>query len=72
MRFVYTPNLRQYDAGVMDVGHRTNGLQLVVPPHLDTFEVEAGCSADCLGGVSWSTLFIHTLRSFAIHDIMLE
>ena len=53
LRFLYTPNLRRYDAAIMDIGHRTSGFLLVVPPHLDAFEIEGGCSADCIGGVSW-------------------
>jgi len=59
IRLIYTPNLRRYDAGSLAVGHVTSGNFLVVPPHLDTFEIEGGCSSDCLGGVNWIEI-LHT------------
>jgi len=46
----------------MTLGYTTSGFTLIVPPHLDTFELEGGCSADCLGGVSRIRVFYIELR----------
>ena len=54
MRFIYTPHLRQYDAGAMRLGHIVDVNFLVVPPRLETFEIEGGCPASCLSKVSHS------------------
>ena len=51
MRFSYTSNLRQYDGGIIDVGHYSTVSQLIVPPHRREFEIEGGCGAACIGGV---------------------
>ena len=53
MRFIYTPHLRQYDAGAMRLGHIVDCRLLVVPPRLETFEIEGGCPASCLSKVSY-------------------
>jgi len=60
VRLTYTPDLRRYDAGILSLGHPASGFTLVVPPHLDSFQVEGGCSAECLGGVSWNRV-LHKL-----------
>ena len=54
MRFIYTPHLRQYDAGAMRQGAIVGGNFLVVPPQLEAFEIGGGCPASCLSKVSYS------------------
>ena len=52
VRFVYTPNLRKHDATILTLGYINTENDLVIPPHLDNFELQAQCGANCLQAVS--------------------
>ncbi|CAK8671829.1 DBH-like monooxygenase protein 1 isoform X2 [Clavelina lepadiformis] len=48
LRFTYTPNIREFDAGVMQVGHLVTPYQHIIPPHADSFLNYGDCSSQCL------------------------
>ena len=52
LRLIYTPELRQYDAGVLEVGHMVNGFTQVIPPNAESFLHAGECSKQCLMEVS--------------------
>jgi len=60
LRFVYTSNLRQYDASVIQVGHTVNGVFQVIPPNAQSFLQAGECTSQCLDQVSVAS---HIMRS---------
>ncbi|XP_078495984.1 DBH-like monooxygenase protein 1 homolog [Ciona intestinalis] len=48
MRFTYTENLRTFDAGVLEVGHKVDPYRLIIPPNAMSFLAPAECSSNCL------------------------
>jgi len=51
LRFVYTSNLRQYDASVIEVGHAVSGLEQIIPPNAQSFQQAGECTSQCLDQV---------------------
>ncbi|XP_078677954.1 DBH-like monooxygenase protein 1 [Branchiostoma floridae x Branchiostoma belcheri] len=47
MRFYYTPDVRQYDAGILEVGVQVSQNH-AIPPKADTFDSTAFCYKECL------------------------
>ena len=47
LRFTYTPDLRQYDAGVMEVGHTVSPYQQLIPPGVQSYLNSGECSIAC-------------------------
>ena len=47
----FTKNLRQYDAGMLQIG-RLSIWDLAIPPNQESFEVEGDCSSTCIEKVS--------------------
>ncbi|CAK8671995.1 unnamed protein product [Clavelina lepadiformis] len=50
VRFTYTSDLRENDAGFISMGHTVSGNGLLVPPNTDSYLVYGECGAECLGG----------------------
>ncbi|XP_078700100.1 DBH-like monooxygenase protein 1 [Branchiostoma floridae x Branchiostoma belcheri] len=42
LRFYYTPNVRQYDAGILDIGINS-APTLMIPPHAESFQTAGTC-----------------------------
>lgn len=61
LRFVYTPQLRQHDAGIMSVGHQVSAFEHIIPPNAKTFLDYSECSAQCLTAVS---VFLTMMSTF--------
>jgi len=57
LRFTYTNQLREYDAGVLVSGVIVNGRQHIIPPNAESFKSYGECSADCLAKVSYMMLY---------------
>ena len=51
LRILLTPNLREYDAGIMSAGIEVQPLALIVPPMQEEFTTLGRCTADCTGKV---------------------
>eukprot|EP00058_Branchiostoma_floridae_P016323 XP_002601811.1 hypothetical protein BRAFLDRAFT_279157 [Branchiostoma floridae] len=47
IRFYYTPDVRQYDAGILEVGIQVNQ-DHAIPPQADTYDSAAYCYKECL------------------------
>lgn len=56
MRFTYTSNLRQYDAGLLTVGMRENR-QHIIPPNYNEFKVQIEATKECISKVFVSLLY---------------
>ena len=72
IRIFYTSRLRQYDLGLVTVGHRRTPF-LTVPPRQARFVISGHCSPECTraglddGGVNVTSAFLHAhLRAKAI------
>ncbi|XP_076818497.1 DBH-like monooxygenase protein 1 homolog [Clavelina lepadiformis] len=48
VKFTYTSKLRVYDAGIAQVGSTFIGLELVVPPNMESFQISGDCDNSCL------------------------
>ena len=48
LRFTYTSQLREYDAGILLTGINVNGILHLIPPNAESFLSYGDCSADCL------------------------
>ena len=46
IRIYYTPELRQYDAGIMEVGLEYNAKNSI-PPKIDAFRISGYCASEC-------------------------
>ena len=51
IRIYYTEKLRQYDAGVMNLGHKVEPTQ-IIPPREPKWDSIGHCIADCTKAVS--------------------
>lgn len=51
IRFIYTPDLRKYDSGFLQVGVAVSGFHHFVPPNAQSFLSRGGCSEECLTAV---------------------
>ena len=67
LRFGYTEQLRQYDAGILEVGQWTNPYSLFIPPNATSFRVYAECNAECAGAVRFK-IIIFLLISFNLYS----
>nr|CAB3263916.1 DBH-like monooxygenase protein 1 homolog [Phallusia mammillata] len=48
LRLTYTPDLRQYDAGILDIGVGVSGIQHIIPPNAKSFYSYGDCTSECL------------------------
>ena len=52
LRLVLTTNLRQYDAGTLEVGRKViPGRGIMIPPNAEHFVLSGECGSDCVGQV---------------------
>ena len=51
-RLFYTDQLRQYDGGILEVGHIVNPFAHLIPPNAADYRTYGECPADCLKAVS--------------------
>lgn len=47
MRLFLTPNLREYDAGILQLGHPVDPRSMVIPPGETAYAVDGLCAAGC-------------------------
>ena len=67
LRITFTPTLRQYDAGMMEVGIFAADWRQVVPPHQDVFVSQGACKEACLEKVSKPSICeTHITMSFLL------
>nr|XP_002129219.1 DBH-like monooxygenase protein 1 homolog [Ciona intestinalis] len=48
LRIYHTSQVRQYDAGVLDVGHLVSPVTQLIPPNADSYLQYGECTSDCL------------------------
>lgn len=48
LRFIYTSQLRQYDAGILETGVIVNGWQHLIPPNAESYLNYGECTSQCL------------------------
>ena len=48
LNFVYTPALRQYDAGTLSLGVQNSITSLVLPPGNSAFSINSYCTTSCM------------------------
>nr|XP_018667907.1 DBH-like monooxygenase protein 1 homolog [Ciona intestinalis] len=48
MRIYYTPELRQYDVGILTIGQIVNSYSNIIPPTISSFKHYGDCPAECL------------------------
>nr|CAB3263920.1 DBH-like monooxygenase protein 1 homolog [Phallusia mammillata] len=48
LRFVYTPDVRTYDAGIIEIGVSISGTEHIIPPNAEAFYSYGDCTAECL------------------------
>ncbi|XP_064622631.1 DBH-like monooxygenase protein 1 homolog [Lineus longissimus] len=66
LRFRYTSKLRQYDAGVLEIGHTVWWPPMLIPPKAKEFKVNTYCSSQCTkkfipeAGINFIAVFLHT------------
>ena len=53
---VYTSNLREIEAGIMNVGHTISGFYMAIPPNLEKFNIRGNCGSGCIKNVSYNDL----------------
>lgn len=51
IKLTYTPSLREYDAGVMELGLEYTD-KMAIPPHQPDFSLTGYCVAECTRAVS--------------------
>ena len=68
LRFTYTPNIREFDGGVMQVGHLVTPYQHIIPPHADSFLSYGDCSSQCLSAVSFNKIRCYMVKSLIYID----
>ena len=51
LRFHYTSQLREYQAGILTVGWLVSG-NMIIPPHQESWETQGYCVEDCTKEVS--------------------
>lgn len=57
MTFTYTDTRRQYDAGVMVIGH-FNSQRMIIPPHTHDFRTSGLCPSECTQSVRMDTIIV--------------
>ena len=57
IEFFYTSTRRQYDAGILTVGHHVNR-QMIIPPNTESYSIVGECSADCTNAVHNSSIIL--------------
>ena len=60
LRFTYTNRIRQYDAGIFEIGHAVGGVQHLIPPNAPSFLSHGECSAQCLRQVFYHIFVLFT------------
>nr|XP_002124053.1 DBH-like monooxygenase protein 1 [Ciona intestinalis]XP_026690880.1 DBH-like monooxygenase protein 1 [Ciona intestinalis] len=48
LRITYTSRLRQFDTGILELGHTVSGIQHIIPPQAQSFLSYGTCTENCM------------------------